>query len=78
MSRLANPYIDDRTILHPADAAAAILIAPDERYVLQQRDDKNGIFFPGHWGCFGGAVDATDSNAEACLIRELEEEPRTC
>lgn len=74
MSGRDNSYLDDDAILHPADAAAAILIAPGERYVLQLRDDKRGIFFPGHWGCFGGAVDPADGSAETCLIRELKEE----
>lgn len=46
MSGRDNSYLDDDAILHPADAAAAILIAPGERYVLQLRDDKRGIFFP--------------------------------
>lgn len=70
----ADPYLDDRTPLHPGNAVAAILLTPDLRYVLQLRDRKSGIFFPGRWGCFGGGVDAEDANDEMTLMRELREE----
>jgi len=60
--------------LRPADAAAAlILVGEDKRYLLQLRDQKPGIFFPGHWGLFGGATDAGES-PETSLRRELAEE----
>lgn len=57
-----------------ADAAAAVLLTEDGRYLLQHRDDIPGIFYPGHWGCFGGALDAGDAGPEAALRRELREE----
>ncbi len=52
---------------------AAILVLEDGRYVMQLRDEKAEIFYPGHWGCFGGAVDGNESPLEA-LRRELHEE----
>ncbi|MEM7406143.1 MAG: NUDIX domain-containing protein [Pseudomonadota bacterium] len=55
------------------DAVAAIICVHDGRYLLQQRDDIEGIWYPGHWGCFGGGVDAGETPAEA-LERELREE----
>ena len=64
MSDAANPFLDDDRALSPSDAAAAILVAADRRYLLQLRDDKPGIFYPGHWGCFGGAVEASDASAK--------------
>lgn len=59
--------------LTAADAVAAILVLDDGRYVMQLRDPLPGIFYPGHWGCFGGAVEAGEQPLQA-LIRELEEE----
>ena len=66
-------FLDDRRKLCGADAVAAILVLEDGRYVLQLRDDMEGIFYPGHWGCFGGAVDGGEAPPQA-LRRELKEE----
>jgi 8-oxo-dGTP pyrophosphatase MutT (NUDIX family) len=57
----------------PCDAVAALLVHEDGRYIVQLRDNKPGIFYPGHWGCFGGAVEATETPLDA-LRRELREE----
>lgn len=59
--------------LVPSDAAAAIVVVEDGRYLLQLRDSKPDIWFPDHWGLFGGAIDPGES-AESALIRELREE----
>jgi 8-oxo-dGTP pyrophosphatase MutT (NUDIX family) len=60
--------------LRPANAAVAlILVGGDEHYLMQLRDQKAGIFFPGHWGVFGGAIDEGES-PERTLRRELQEE----
>ena len=53
--------------------AAAMLITPDGRYLMQHRDDIPGIWFPGHWGLFGGAVEDAETPLQA-MRRELEEE----
>ncbi len=57
----------------PDNAVAALLVMKDGRYVMQLRDSIPDIFFPGHWGCFGGAVAPGESPVEA-LKRELSEE----
>lgn len=57
----------------PHDAVAALLIHEDGRYIMQLRDGKPEIFYPGHWGCFGGAIEQYESPLDA-LRRELREE----
>lgn len=52
---------------------AAILLDPAGRYLLQLRDDIPGIWFPGHWGFFGGAIEPGE-DAVAATLRELAEE----
>ena len=49
------------------------MIAPDGSYILQQRDTKEEIFFPGFWGNFGGAIEPEETPADA-LVREIGEE----
>jgi 8-oxo-dGTP pyrophosphatase MutT (NUDIX family) len=61
--------------LAPADAVVALIVVDGSRYLMQLRDQKPGIFYPGHWGLFGGAVDDGET-AEAALARELTEELR--
>jgi 8-oxo-dGTP pyrophosphatase MutT (NUDIX family) len=59
--------------LKMSDGVAAILLTEDEQFVLQHRDDIPHIWYPGCWGCFGGAVDVGESSVDA-LHRELMEE----
>lgn len=60
-------------VLSPRDAAAALILLPGERYLMQRRDDLPQLFYPGHWCCFGGAMDDGESPLET-LRRELLEE----
>ncbi len=55
------------------DSVAALIIDGDGRYLLQLRNDVPDIWFPDHWGLFGGALDG-DETPEEALARELEEE----
>lgn len=59
--------------LKPSDAVVALITLDDGRYLMQLRSQKAGIFYPGHWGLFGGAIDAGE-DADAALVRELREE----
>jgi 8-oxo-dGTP pyrophosphatase MutT (NUDIX family) len=44
-----------------------------DRVLLQLRDDKAGIDFPGHWGFFGGSMDEGETAAQAAARELLEE-----
>ena len=66
-------FLADSHPLRGEDAVAAIITVEDGRYLMQLRDDIPRIFYPGHWGCFGGAVGVGEEGLMA-LRRELAEE----
>ena len=76
MKKLNNghsAFVTAREHLQIGNAAAAIIIVEDGRYLLQLRDNIESIWYPGHWGCFGGGVDPGEDPVRA-LRRELREE----
>lgn len=72
MANTADPF-DSNTRLRPEHAVAALLRLADGRYVMQLRDTNPAIFYPDHWGCFGGAVESGE-RPEQAIVRELGEE----
>src|SRR6516164_3321080 len=67
-------FLSDQSPLETEDAAAAIIIVGKNcGYLLQLRDDIPGIFYPGHWCCFGGEIHPGESPRDA-VRRELAEE----
>jgi 8-oxo-dGTP pyrophosphatase MutT (NUDIX family) len=66
-------FLGSRATLRPSHAVAALLQLSDGRYLMQLRDSNPDIFYPDHWGCFGGAIDAGEAPV-AALVRELREE----
>lgn len=65
-------FLTDESQLWASDAVA-ILITVGGKYLMQFRDPIRGIFFPGHWGLFGGGIDPGEDE-DTALVRELEEE----
>jgi mutator protein MutT len=70
---ITSTFLNDSCQLTPQDAVAAIVMTNEGQVLLQLRDDKNGIFFPNHWGFFGGAIEKNET-PDCALMRELEEE----
>jgi 8-oxo-dGTP diphosphatase len=58
---------------HTHAAAAVFLLTKDHRLVLQLRDNKPDILYPGMITAFGGAAEPGETPAE-CALRELAEE----
>jgi 8-oxo-dGTP pyrophosphatase MutT (NUDIX family) len=52
-----------------------VVILPiiDQRILMQLRDQKESIVFPGQWGFFGGSIDADESPLVAAKRELLEE-----
>jgi 8-oxo-dGTP pyrophosphatase MutT (NUDIX family) len=69
----AASFLSSKQALRMAHAVAALLVLEDGRYILQLRDDLPQIWYPGHWGLFGGAIDNGEDELTA-LRRELKEE----
>jgi 8-oxo-dGTP pyrophosphatase MutT (NUDIX family) len=58
---------------HTHASAQVFLLTKDGRLVLQLRDNKPDIHFPGRIAAFGGGADR-DETPEECALRELAEE----
>lgn len=54
-------------------SVGALIYDAQGRLLLQKRDEKKTIYFPGLWGTFGGAYSSPESPHDA-IIREVREE----
>ena len=52
---------------------ALAMLKREGRWLLQLRDDIDGIVYPGTWALFGGHIESGESPAQA-VQRELTEE----
>ena len=52
---------------------ALAMLQREGLWLLQLRDDDDTIIYPGHWGLFGGHLEAGETPMEA-VMRELNEE----
>ena len=73
MTKTFRAFLKSTELLTPTNSVAAIMTLDDGRYVMQLRDHKPHIFYPGHRGLFGGALDAGEDHLYA-LRREIKEE----
>ncbi len=63
---------------HPSHPVVAIaILQQDDKFLMQLRDDDPTIMYPGHWGFFGGHLEAGES-PEMGVRRELLEEIGYC
>jgi 8-oxo-dGTP diphosphatase len=58
---------------HTHAAAGVFLLTPDRRLILQLRDNKPEIHYPGMITAFGGGAEPGET-PEQCALRELAEE----
>ena len=68
-----HPLLIGRTPLGVSSAVAALIMVEGDGYLMQLRDPRPDIWYPGHWGLFGGACDSGEQPEET-LARELREE----
>jgi ADP-ribose pyrophosphatase YjhB (NUDIX family) len=54
-------------------SVGALIVDSHNRLLLQKRDDKRSIYFPGLWGVFGGACESNES-PQVAIAREIREE----
>ena len=61
------------TLEYPIKRAAVVLPYRDGKVLMQLRDEKEGIIYPGTWGFFSGEIELGETPLE-CARRELHEE----
>ena len=66
-------FENDVALSATKDAVHAIIINEKNEYLFQLRDNKKNIFYPLHWGVFGGGIEKEENEISA-LSREISEE----
>ena len=60
-------------MVHNRPVAAMAILYQNSKFLMQLRDDIEGILYPGQWGFFGGHLEAGE-DPEVGVKRELIEE----
>jgi 8-oxo-dGTP pyrophosphatase MutT (NUDIX family) len=60
-------------MLVPRSSVCAIIQTLSQKFLLQMRDNRPEIWFPGYWGLFGGQIEKNETPIIG-LKRELAEE----
>jgi 8-oxo-dGTP diphosphatase len=66
-------YLESMNASRHREISGAIVIDTRGRFLLQARDDVEGILHPGKVGLFGGHREGDETHLE-CMVRELHEE----
>ena len=67
---LVDAKAEERVALR---SVGALITDQQGRVLLQRRDQKTSIYFPGLWGVFGGSCEG-DETPESAIVREIWEE----
>ena len=70
---MADLLLFDDSPLKTSDSVGVIIKTEENKYLLQHRWRRRGLYFPGFWGLFGGGVKVNE-DPEAAARRELIEE----
>ena len=65
--------MNNKNIANNPKNASAVIICYKNRVLLNLRSNNKNIFYPKHWGCFGGAKNSNERYIDAA-IREVYEE----
>ena len=65
--------LEEDYLVASKNAVHAIIYDENNNYLFQLRDDKRNIFYPLHWGVFGGGIESNETEKN-CLKREINEE----
>jgi 8-oxo-dGTP pyrophosphatase MutT (NUDIX family) len=70
---MSDLLLGDHLPLRLSDSVGVVIKTEDNKYLLQLRENQQGLYFPGFWGLFGGGVKPNE-DPKRTAERELYEE----